>query len=555
VKRNGIKWMIITLLLSTAALSAHAAAPSLAGPREDTRFGRFDPPPVLRWTDVADATAYEVQIGLDREFATENGIVPISGTLLDISDYVDEETWDELKIVLFWRVRARTGTGPGEWSETRALTKSRLPELKLGEPGLDEHYGADNGFPEFECYWANDDQVPEEGPDQPAHYVVQLSLTEEGFYFEDAELWNEAMYFSLGQYITPAQWNPLRLEFYFRMYAVDEDGFRGPVTPTGRIVKNYLNTPTALNPWDNMRIPPYGEAPLISWTPVTGAEGYILSFAWDIDFFEVRGAIDLPRWQTEFNFYNYMSYDDWIRIGGAFYWRVCAVDQQGFEGPWSWARLFIKTAPRRILVLGDSIAGGYGSAEWDDYDPNLPYGDQLAGYAMDLNDMLAWKYEPQAHVVEYWIPGGQTHQGLASIEWALTTWAPEIVVYAFGITDIIDSARCAWEGCKTTRNLHDIGWIAYNDYEVYPIVGTILAPNPEGSFSGASEPVREKNTEIRQMVANNEDWLHLVDLYRALYEGGGFSYQFFDSLHPNDSGHQRLANAIYPIVTEYFDNQ
>jgi len=261
----------------------------------------------------------------------------------------------------------------------------------------------------------------------------------------------------------------------------------------------------------------------------------------------------VDRKTREIRFSDFMTWDEWVATGGGFFFRVCGVDRDGFEGPWSFTRLFTKTAPNRILVYGDSIAGGYGSSEWDDYEPDLPWGFNLAGCALDLDDMLRGRYWPEAYVVLDWISGGQTWEGLDWVHNALTYWGPEYLVYAFGIVDIVDPAGCLEEPCRTLSNLREIGAAAF-EYNCTPICCTILPPNPNGHFASAYDGVKEMNKEIRDMIEENEGF-YLADLYYAIYRGGGFAQMFFDSLHPNDTGHMRLAGELFDVLSEILDEQ
>lgn len=188
--------------------------------------------------------------------------------------------------------------------------------------------------------------------------------------------------------------------------------------------------------------------------------------------------------------------------------------------PWAFAASNTTTAPKKFVILGDSLTEGYGVAQTAAFPA-------LLQKKVDA-DKLNWK------VISSGSSGSTSASGLQRIKW-IAKDKPDVVLVLLGSNDGLRGLKVE----ETEKNLNDtIDWAKKNNITV--ALGQLHVPpnygkDYEKKFSAVYAKVASKNK---------------VQLAPFLLEkvAGEKDLNLADGIHPNEKGHQIVAENLYPFI-------
>lgn len=298
--------LALALLLSLPAAPLRAAeAPTPLAPLAGDTITPTEATPLaipeFRWTPVAGATKYRLQISRDN-FAT----LPVNITTanaahtpVDAAPFVDGE-WA-------WRVRVEAPSPVSDWSATSYFTKqwkdgTNVPALLF--PEGDETLAF---FDSSSFSW-----TPVLGA---ASYRLEIAAADAGFAAAKT-------YTTLNTTLQPVAKLPDG-DYDWRVVPLDRSGREGMPSKTRRFKVRYIYAPEQLSPPDDS-FPIF--TPTFAWEAVPGAQYYTLQYSSDPTF--SSGVNGITTRNTA-----YTPGDD-LPNDVNFYWRV-RVYSGGSVGPWS----------------------------------------------------------------------------------------------------------------------------------------------------------------------------------------------------------------------------
>jgi hypothetical protein len=241
-------------------------APVLIGPENNSsQTGINAPPtgvPLLHWSEVVDATRYELQVSRSAGFpSTVVKQVTANNSFVPLNSLADGDH--------YWRVRAGTKTAWGEWSETWRFSKDwsnggqLVPILLAPENGV---------------------QLAAFAPEQFSWTAVQgaatykLEISTDPTFQNVANLVYSAV--SIKTHHTPLSRVPNNpaSPYYWRVIPLDAQGTQGWASAPGNFIFDWNIAPELIAPEDGL-VTPF--LPRFMWQPVTGARQYQLQLAAD----------------------------------------------------------------------------------------------------------------------------------------------------------------------------------------------------------------------------------------------------------------------------------
>jgi len=192
-------------------------------------------------------------------------------------------------------------------------------------------------------------------------------------------------------------------------------------------------------------------------------------------------------------------------------------------------------APFEYLVSGDSIAQGTGAADGRAF-RNL------------LQARLAAYYGRAVSTYYRGGGGGTTEDGASRIARDLQLLQPAYTLIAWGTNDWNVCADPA--ACFTVANLRAMVR-AVKATNSLPVVETILPCNAGYDVRAPASRnvwVSQANDLIRAMA--REEGALLVDTYAAFMKPPDLSALFVDHVHPNQTGHQLIADTFFDALTK-----
>ena len=176
----------------------------------------------------------------------------------------------------------------------------------------------------------------------------------------------------------------------------------------------------------------------------------------------------------------------------------------------------------RILILGDSLTEGYGVSAQQAF-PSL--------LEKKLNDEFSSDKNSSYEIINAGISGSTSSGGVSRIEWLLKS-KPDFLILALGGNDGLRGVPIE----ETKNNLEKIILAAkYKDIPTL-LAGMKMPPNYGIEYT-------REFSKLFQDLANQEN----VPLIPFLLEGvgGNPSMNLPDRIHPNPSGHQKIAQTVY----------
>jgi len=190
--------------------------------------------------------------------------------------------------------------------------------------------------------------------------------------------------------------------------------------------------------------------------------------------------------------------------------------------------------PGVYLAVGDSITKGGGSSD-------------RRGYVGRLEDQLLVEFA-QATLVNEGTDGGKSNQGAERIGPSLRRHHPAYVLIMYGTND--------WNKCKVVSACYTQDALRsivrqVRGAESLPLLATIPPANTDFDFRAPpqrNEWVVEMNADLRTIA--EEEGALLVDVHAAMMEAAGadLAALFVDHVHPNDRGHQAIAEAFFQAI-------
>ncbi len=178
---------------------------------------------------------------------------------------------------------------------------------------------------------------------------------------------------------------------------------------------------------------------------------------------------------------------------------------------------------KTLLILGDSLTEGYGVA-------------QTAAFPALLQkrveqDQLKWK------IVSSGSSGSTSASGLQRIKWIAKS-KPQIVLLLLGSNDGLRGLKTS----ETEKNLNEtIQWAQKEKIQI--LLGQLYMPPNYG------KKYTDDFAKIYSSVAKKNN----VPLLGFLLEqvAGKSDLNLADGIHPNEKGHQKIAELMYPQIKPY----
>lgn len=184
------------------------------------------------------------------------------------------------------------------------------------------------------------------------------------------------------------------------------------------------------------------------------------------------------------------------------------------------AAVNVQIPTKKIIILGDSLTEGYGVA-------------QSAAFPALLQkkidqDKLSWK------VISSGSSGSTSASGLQRIKW-LTKDKPDVVLLLLGSNDGLRGLKVE----ETEKNLNDVvAWAKKNNIII--AIGQLHVPPNYG------KDYAKKFSEMYNRVARKNNILLAPFLLDNV--AGKKDLNLADGIHPNEKGHQVVANNLYPFL-------
>ncbi len=515
-------FVIGLLMISTASGYAWFDAPELIQPEENARFGIESEEVVFMWTSD-NAEDYQLELAVDETFELTTGPLSTSSqSIYNIYDLIPEDIWLPLTIKIYWRVRGVYSLGiTGPWSDARIFFKTDFenPTILSFKDG---RYSPYTDMPVLE--WSEMENA--------YNYTIEFA-NDEAFddYLGSLICDDPILDFSV---IDRTDWDPIEGVFYWRIFAVTEEGLPSPYSDTCRLSKTLLPPPVPIYPEDSTRFPAQSDPFYLEWEPVTDNDHYQIRLSADDEGLVEIMVIDFIGTRYDFGVELEIPAEEWWYLYVNFYWSVASFDSVGRAGPYSVPRELTKIGYHRVAAYGDSITAGKCY-------PN--------GYSDLLSDHLSdhWERHSMANIA---LPGAKSKWGADNIVRKLQETAPEYILIMFGINDTVDPYHCdPPNDCQVLEHLTEIIEVSRSRGSI-PILSTVLPVNPEGDLAIAQDNIDELNEAILEMA--DELLAPIVDLNAMFWsDDHTLSELFCDWGHPNYDGYLIMARGFYQGILDH----
>jgi lysophospholipase L1-like esterase len=209
----------------------------------------------------------------------------------------------------------------------------------------------------------------------------------------------------------------------------------------------------------------------------------------------------------------------------------------------------LTSAPLKIVAMGSSETVGLGSGSRGDF---AGYRGFLQGILDDASiyyDFVgSQKYGNASHIdVDHEGYSGWLISTLgARIPTTLPRLQPDVVLLNIGSNDCWYNYNLNDAPRRFERLLDDIRYYSAPDVKI--VVSTVLS----STMSAQARKVKKLNESIRDIVASQSARygdVYLADLENALIRGR----DYFDPMHPDDSGYEKIANIFASTLSEFID--
>lgn len=186
------------------------------------------------------------------------------------------------------------------------------------------------------------------------------------------------------------------------------------------------------------------------------------------------------------------------------------------------APLTLTAAPKKLVVLGDSLTEGYGVARDAAYPALLEKKIKASG--------KDWT------VVNAGVSGSTTASAMSRLKWIFKT-KPDLLILALGANDGLRGLKVA----DSKKNLTEA--IEFSRAQKVPVVlgGLYMPPNYGKDYA----------TEFRAMYEDLAKKYKLPFISFLLEGvGGKAQYNLADGIHPNEKGHEIIADNVYKTIKD-----
>jgi len=252
------------------------------------------------WDPVTDAAMYKLQLSTKEDF---------SSTVFSVK--VPESTYPYLTSLLFnktyyWRVRALVNDVWEDWVSYKFYSMDPLAAPVLADPGDGALL-----YPNITLSW---DAVT-----NAVQYKLQVAtdsaFTDRVFNGKLTDTFKDFNDLAPGKY-------------YWRVKAIEEGGLKSPWSEVRGFTVTKIFPPTLASPDNQATV---GPDVTLSWNSVVGAAQYKLQVSKDAAFTKL-----IVNEKT-----TALSKDLTALAARNYYWRVKAIDADGFKSPWSEVRIFM----------------------------------------------------------------------------------------------------------------------------------------------------------------------------------------------------------------------
>ncbi len=185
--------------------------------------------------------------------------------------------------------------------------------------------------------------------------------------------------------------------------------------------------------------------------------------------------------------------------------------------------VFAADKPKKLIVIGDSLTEGYGVAKESAF-PN-----QL--------EKLIKAEKRDWSVVNSGVSGSTTASASSRVKWVLKS-KPELVLICLGANDGLRGVKVS----ASQKNLSSAIELLQKE-KVTVILGGLYLPPNYGKKAGE---------EFKKMYADLAK-KYKITLIPFLLEGvgGETQYNLADGIHPNEKGHEKIAETVFQAVKPF----
>ena len=178
---------------------------------------------------------------------------------------------------------------------------------------------------------------------------------------------------------------------------------------------------------------------------------------------------------------------------------------------------------KTILFLGDSLTEGLGVAKENAY-PNL------------VKNLAKTKLNKNIKVINGGVSGSTTSDALARLKWYLRK-KPDMIFIALGANDGLRGLNLT----QSQKNLEEIINHAINSKAKVSLAGMLIPPNYGPTYTQDFKKMYEN-------IKEKYDIKYMPFLLNGV--AGQKKFNQADGIHPNEKGHEIIANEVYEFLKE-----
>jgi len=185
--------------------------------------------------------------------------------------------------------------------------------------------------------------------------------------------------------------------------------------------------------------------------------------------------------------------------------------------------IYANSNNKTILFLGDSLTEGLGVSKQSAY-PNL------------VQNLIQRKLNKNIKAINAGVSGSTTNDGLSRLKWYLKR-KPDIIFVALGANDGLRGLDLK----QSQKNLEEIINYALKSEAKVLLAGMLIPPNYGPKYS----------QDFKKMYENIQSKYNLKFMPFLLKDVAGVQkLNQADGIHPNEKGHEIIANEVYEFLKE-----
>ena len=185
--------------------------------------------------------------------------------------------------------------------------------------------------------------------------------------------------------------------------------------------------------------------------------------------------------------------------------------------------IYANSNNKTILFLGDSLTEGLGVSKQSAY-PNL------------VQNLIQTKLNKNIKAINAGVSGSTTNDGLSRLKWYLKR-KPDIIFIALGANDGLRGLDLK----QSQKNLEEIIKHALKSKAKVLLAGMLIPPNYGPKYS----------QDFKKMYENIQSKYNLKFMPFLLKDVAGVQkLNQADGIHPNEKGHEIIANEVYEFLKE-----